>query len=435
MNASKRILGFALAACLIASSGPALSHGDGTPGTAPEGMIVTRHFTGIWDQPEHEAQGIALQVVEQLDDSRRAVGYWYTYGADRETAWYMGVGELVDNRIEFELYDSTGVGFLEPALPGNDSVVSIGTMTIEFDSCQSGQVTFDTTDEDVGSGSFAIERILEVMNTHCTGGISDDMHADGLFGEQRLALTPARENVNAEGFVRFESYPAHMALEVEVEGLADGIYALHVGGEVRGEIEVMNGQGEIRFSSPEEDGYRFMNFDPRGMQIELYDGQGVVLSSFDRRLRGDDHVHQGYGGGHAYGCGDGHMGGGMGGGMGGHRDCVEDGDYVEIEIELQDTGILAGAEGEAEWQMNAQRVRFSVEIQDVPAGWYTLHVGGAEVGVFEAFEMHYGDVYGRISFQDPEVSGRAPLDFEPRGEKIEVIRDGDVILEAEFPVE
>ena len=50
-------------------------------------MIVTRHFTGIWDQVDHESQGLALQVVEQLDGSRRAVGYWYTYGDDRATAW------------------------------------------------------------------------------------------------------------------------------------------------------------------------------------------------------------------------------------------------------------------------------------------------------------------------------------------------------------
>ena len=101
------ILVFA-AAIVIAVSG--LQAHQGGAGSFSDQMIVTRHFTGIWDQVDHEAQGIALQVVEQLDDSRKAVAYWYTYGADRRTAWYMGIGELEENRIDFELFDSTNVG-------------------------------------------------------------------------------------------------------------------------------------------------------------------------------------------------------------------------------------------------------------------------------------------------------------------------------------
>ena len=85
--------------------------------------------------------------------------------------------------------------------------------------------------------------------------------------------------------------------------------------------------------------------------------------------------------------------------------------------------------------MNAQRVRFSVEIEDVPAGFYPLHVGGQEVGVIEAFEMHNGEVFGRLSFRDPATSGMIPLDFEPRGQKIEVFQGDDVILEVTFPTE
>ena len=401
-------------------------------------MIVTRNFTGIWDQVDHESQGIALQVVEQLDDSRRAVAYWYTYGADRKTAWFMGIGDLVDNRIELELYDSIDVGFLQLDEPGDESVQSIGSMTIEFDSCANGTVSYQTTHGDVGSGSFEIARILEIMNTHCTGGISDDMHADGRFGEQRITLAPAREGVNGQGYGRYEDYPAHMEFEIDVEDLADGIYRLYLDGHDRGEVEVVAGSGNIRFYSPAEDGHRLLNFDPRGMQIEVHDGQGLVLSAFQRRFEQDDHQHQGggHGGGghadHAYDCSSGHMGGGMGGGM---RDCVDEGDFVEIDAELVNTGVLPAAEGEAEWNMNSVRVSFSVEIEDIPAGFYALHVGGNEVGVIEVVEMHSGETYGRITFRDPETSDRAHLDFEPRGDKIEVYKDGNVILEANFPAE
>ena len=122
----------------------------------------------------------------------------------------------------------------------------------------------------------------------------------------------------------------------------------------------------------------------------------------------------------------------MGGGM---RDCVDDGDFVEVEAELVNTGVFADAKGEAEWDMTSVRVRFSVEIENVPAGYYPLHVGGSEVGIIEAFEMHYGGVYGRITFRDPAISGREHLDFEPRGQAIKVMQGEVVILEVDFPQE
>jgi hypothetical protein len=98
----------ALAVGLVASTTQLVAHETG-PGGSPERLIVTRHFTGVWDQVDQEAQGIALEVIEQFDDSRRAVGYWFTYGADRKTAWFLGVGDLIDDRIEFELYESTNI--------------------------------------------------------------------------------------------------------------------------------------------------------------------------------------------------------------------------------------------------------------------------------------------------------------------------------------
>jgi hypothetical protein len=407
-------------------------------------FMVTRHFTGAWSQVEQESQGLSLEVIEQADDSRRSVAYWYTYGKDRKTAWYLGIGDLIEDRIEFVLYDSTDVGFMQDAAAGNDSVVSIGTMTIVFDSCDSGVVTYETDHEEVGSGSFDIERVSEVMYTHCSGGISDDMHADAMFGEQRMELTSAREGITGNGHARYEDYPGHMEFEVEVEGLADGDYHLFVAMQDRGVLNVHEGHANLVFTSPGETGTMRMTFDPRGMQIEIHDTAGVVLSSFDNTFEEDDHGHYGDGDGHDgnndhnYDCesgsGSGHgMGGGMGDGM---HDCVDDGEYIEIEVDLANTGVLPQAKGEAEWDMNTNRVAFSVEIEDVPAGSYTLKVGGIEVGIIEAIEMMHGDeVYGHIQFRDPENYGREHLDFEPRGQMIEVLQGDTIILEVNFPIE
>jgi len=432
------IITLLITACVLPGAALWAQGGNGSFGPA-EGMIATRHFTGIWEQVDQESQGIALQVVEPLDGTRRAVAYWFTYGTDRKTAWFIGIGELVDNRIEMELYDSTDVGFMQDADPDNDPVSDIGTLLFEFDSCQNGTVTYDTNREDIGSGSFHIKRLAEVMNTHCTGSIVDDMHSDAIFGQQRLELGPSREGIEGSGYARYGDHPGQMEFEVEVHDLPDGSYHLFVGGQDRGVFDVVEGNGQLRFISPGEDGYMLMNFDPRGMQIEVRDGQGAVLSSFADALEEDDHEHRmgmGSGGdyGHDYDCAY-HGGGGMGGMHGGMADCVEDGDYVGIEADLQNTAVLAEAKGEAEWEMNAQRVRFSVEVEDVPPGFYPLHVGGQEVGVIEAFEMHNGEVFGRLAFRDPATSGMIPLDFEPRGQKIEVFQGDVIILEVVFPTE
>ena len=143
MKFFERVSGIALALALFGFIADLSAHETGS-GNSPDGMIVTRHFTGIWDQVDQEAQGLAIQVVEQIDDSRKSVAYWYTYGADRMPTWFMGIGDLIDNRIEYQLYESTDVGFMQDAMAGNDSVQSVGTMIIVFGSCDSGDVTYET---------------------------------------------------------------------------------------------------------------------------------------------------------------------------------------------------------------------------------------------------------------------------------------------------
>ncbi len=48
--------------------------------------------------------------------------------------------------------------------------------------------------------------------------------------------------------------------------------------------------------------------------------------------------------------------------------------------------------------------------------------------------MH-GRVAGMIRFRDPEVFGKEHLDFDPRGQTIQVLQQNDVILEVDFPAE
>jgi len=396
-------------------------------------LLTTRHFTGLWDQVDQESQGITLQVIEQSDDSRVALAYWFTYGSDRKSAWYMGIGTLIEDRMEFNLFDSTDVGFLEDAKPGDESVVAIGTMTITFDSCDSGNVTFQTDHPEVGSGSFRIQRLTDIMNTHCSGGISDDMDVYAMHGEQQIPLGPARGDITGSGHARYGDSSGYMEFEIEVTGLPDGTYHLYVGGADRGAFAVTGGFGEFEFSSPMETGQHLLTFDPRGMSIEIHDGTGAVLSSSGQTF--DGHHGQGHmnDDDHYYGCDDDRNHGGHGAG-GGHHDCVEEGEVNEIRADLTNTGLIPAASGEAEWEMSSDRVEFTVDIEDVPVGSYDLVVGGENVGTIVAVDMH-GSVFGIIHFRDPEGYGKAHLDFDPRGQHIQILSQGDAVLEVDFPAE
>jgi hypothetical protein len=378
-------------------------------------VIVTRNFSGLWDQPEHESQGINLQVIDQDSGDKVGVAYWFTYGDDMESAWFFGVGTAIGNRIEMILYEGSGIGFLEENMPGDDQVLEVGTMEMEFSSCNEGEVKFTTEIENVGSGMFMIERLTELYQTECSGGVSDDTPADVLPTEQRISLVSARAGITGSGHADYEERADRTEFSVEVEDLADGSYRILVGGVDQGELIVVMSIGETEFRSPVETGKILLTFDPRGEVIEVHDGQGAVLTSGDSVFEG----------------GDDNGGGDNGGGDNGGSDL----DFGEamIEVELDNTGVFPLASGDAKLEPRADRTDFSVEIEDVPQGNYDLRVGGNTVGTIQAVMIQDGSIQGELEFRNPVEPGKLPLDFDPRGQQIDVLDGGTVILETLFP--
>ena len=368
-------------------------------------VLVTRNFTGGWDQSDHESQGISLQIIDQANGEKVAVAYWFTYGSDEQSAWFLGIGTVIGNRIEMTLYEASGVGFLEDDSPGDDNVVAVGTMEFEFSGCDDGVVTFATDIMGVGSGTFPISRLTDLFNADCSGGVSDDTPSDVLPTEQRISLVAAREGSLASGHADFEERADRTKFSVEVEDMIDGSYRIVVGGIDRGELIVALGIGETEFRSPVEAGKVLLTFDPRGESVEVHDDQGVVLTSGDVILDpGDD------------------------------DDNEEPIDFgtTEIEVDLSNMGVYPLASGDARLRPEIDRTDFRVEIEDVPAGNYALTVGGQTVGTIIA-ELQDGTVVGELEFRNPVEPGKILLDFDPRGKEIRVWEGSIAILETIFP--
>ena len=79
------------------------------------------------------------------------------------------------------------------------------------------------------------------------------------------------------------------------------------------------------------------------------------------------------------------------------------------------------------------RTDFRVEIEDVPEGDYPLRIGGQIVGTIQVTMRQDGSIEGELEFRNPVEPGKISLDFDPRGQSIEVLDGSTVILEMSFP--
>jgi hypothetical protein len=253
--------------------------------------LITSSFSGVWDQPEQESQGIILQIGEQADDQKVGIAYWFTYGPDLNSAWYLGIGPVTGNAINMTLYTAADIGFMAENLEGDESVIPVGTLDLVFHNCNQGTATFALDAVEVEgevvveaeSGEFPIKRISSIYRQRCSGGISDDTPKDGKPLDMDVDLLPVAEGSAAHGKAKFWERSDRTDFKVEVENLDDGTYTLEICGgtdaAVQFDMPVALGEGELEFRSPVSDEKLDLNFDPRDCKIELLSGAEVVLTS------------------------------------------------------------------------------------------------------------------------------------------------------------
>ncbi len=374
-------------------------------------LVVTRYFSGLWDQPKQESQGIILQIIDQVEDgNKKAVAYWFTYGDDTDTAWYMGIGHVEGDQVVMTLYSAYGVSFMEDDLPGNASVFEVGTLVLSFKNCNHGTAAYDTG-EDIGSGEFDIKKLAGLYNSRCSGGISDDTPNNAKPVKLDVDLEPAREDITGKGKAMFWERVDRSDFHVSAEDIPDGDYDIRVCEASVGVLAVTDGEGATQFRSPEAEGKELLTFDPRDCPIKLHDAAGAALTSGENVLAAKEKGNSGNGNGNG---------------------------KMEVEVDLENTGVVAEAEGEASYIEKNNSTEFEVEIKGVPVGLYPFFVEGytEAKGQIEVAADDDGDddnLKGKLRFSDPQKEERELLDFDPRGLWLEVTNGSDVILEVLFP--
>src|SRR5208282_6184511 len=135
------------ALCFLTFASAALAAGDAIP-------LNQNGLTGSWYDPQTSGQGFEVELYPDLLSPGTGLAFvaWFTYdsvvgGAERQR-WYTLSGPVVSGQpnASLTIYQNTGGNFNAPPIT---TAQAVGTATLSFDTCTSGQLAYSFTD---GSG-------------------------------------------------------------------------------------------------------------------------------------------------------------------------------------------------------------------------------------------------------------------------------------------
>ena len=381
--------------------------------SAAQAALITGGFTGSWFNPDTGGQGFQLQV---LPDGR-AVAFWFTYDASGNQIWLIGNNTIKGNRLELKMSMPTGPLFSADFDSEDVQLQSFGDLTLTFENCNQGTMSWQSDDPQFGSGSMPIKRLTKSAGVSCSASLVDNRSGSDPVLDFRIPLVNEGAGAGAKGRADYESRPGRVEFEVEVEDIPVGDYPLLVDGIERGIIKVRDTddgpEGEIEFSSPRDDDDLLLDFEPLGALIEVTNGSSVLFSGIldpEFAPPGDDDDDDDDDGSPGFGS-------------------------SEIEVDFINTGLDGDASGDAELEQQANRVEFDVEIEDLDIGTYELWVAGVMRAEIEVVQFDDDDTEGEVEFRNPVEPGKLLLDFDPRGQLISIEQAGAVFLTVDFPSE
>jgi hypothetical protein len=140
-------------------------------------------LTGSWYEPMTSGQGLEVEVFPNPSSGTGSTFVsWFTYdtvigGAERQR-WYTAQGPVVTGQpnASLTIYQNTGGNFNAPPVTNGQA---IGTATLSFDTCSSGQLSYSFTDGTGRTGSIPLTRLTQ--NVTCSTTTPHPTNADFAF--------------------------------------------------------------------------------------------------------------------------------------------------------------------------------------------------------------------------------------------------------------
>lgn len=373
-------------------------------------LIITKSFTGGWYDPAKNGQGFLMEIIKS-NNQKKALTTWFTFDTAGNQYWLIGVGEIEDQSINFQMLLPEGGMFGNSHNPDNMTNTVWGEVKFNFNDCNNGTVSWNPVISGFNPGTMPVTRNTIINNLNCTGGLYDEL-ADTITETEFITpLLSTGLDADANGKTKYEQRTDRVDFSVEIEDLPVGVYQLFVGDVNQGNIEVttLTGgrtEGEIEFRDPVEPGKFALDFNPQNQVIDITKNGLVYLTT------------------------EGSNGGNNNGGNT-SQNAPPFGDS-ETEVYMSNTGTYPLGQAKTKLKQRSDRVDFQVELEDVPLGFYDFNVNGTIQGVIQVTQTPAGPE-GELEFRNPVEAGKELLDFNPFGAMLSVTQGPDILFNLNFP--
>ncbi len=124
-------------------------------------FLLEAGITSSWYDPAHDGEGFQ---IEMLADNV-AVMYWYTFDKDGAQDWYVAVGDVRGNSIEFsELYRVSGGEFGAGFDPAKITREDVGSASFVWSGCDQGTMSYRIGTQ---QGHLQLSRLTSLMGLDC----------------------------------------------------------------------------------------------------------------------------------------------------------------------------------------------------------------------------------------------------------------------------
>ncbi|HUQ27708.1 MAG TPA: hypothetical protein VM051_03905 [Usitatibacter sp.] len=199
--------------------------------------------TALWFDATHNGEG---WVAEELPDGRTQF-FWYTYDANGEQAWVLGVAPTSGDHISItDMYRPIGTRFGSAFDAGAVQRSDWGRIDLDFSSCNAGELRYQSSVPAFGSGTLRPTRVTKLAGTACVDGVTA-VPAIGTWStaarmptaqsEVATTTTPGVSYVgggfgDSQAFYRFNAASNTWTTLARVPGGRDHPLAVAVGGDI-----------------------------------------------------------------------------------------------------------------------------------------------------------------------------------------------------------
>jgi len=158
----------------------------------PPPFLLEPGITAAWFDPTHDGEGFLIEMLP----NNAAVMYWFTYNDVGEQDWYIAVGEVSANRIEFPNLLRVSGGEFGPGFdPAKVTEEVVGSASFTWSDCDRGDMSYQIGTQ---HGRMELYRLTRLMGIDCGRIILPPERPEGVLSGSWYDPSHTGEGYNVE---------------------------------------------------------------------------------------------------------------------------------------------------------------------------------------------------------------------------------------------